>query len=722
MAIPSFKSADPAQFQIEDKTNDIDLARLAWTVWRGKYVIALCALIAVIFGIWYAYFKIVPTYTASASVMLENRQEQVVALDSVVSGLSGDQITVNTEVEVMRSRGLIEKVVLELDLLSDPEFNGALRPPTFSIRGSISKARVAVTNMLTGGPAPAGTPDAAATAAAERRVLDAVIDGVLARIVVSNVRQSYVFRITASSQSPAKAALLANTLSEVYINEQLEAKFLATDKATIWLTGRVADLQVQLERAEEAVKDFNADADLVSPQALNGLNRQIKDLRERLVNARQTEAQSTARLEALRGVEQERDPAKIAQVAGDATLSRILNEGSSPLLGLQRQRFWARFDDIIERTQIDQVRAANQADALAATITAQEEQIDRQSDDLVRLQQLQREAEASRLIYEFFLNRLKETSVQEGIQQADSRMLSQAVVPRYPSAPRKSLILAASLLLGAIAGTLFILAREAAQNTFRDAKQLEDRTGHTVLGQIPVIPSKQRKSVLQYFIDKPTSAAAEAVRNLRTSILLSDIDNPPKVIMSTSSVPGEGKSTQSLALTQNLTGLGKKVLLIEGDIRKRVFAEYFQIDKEQGLLSVLSGKATLEEAATFVPMLGADVLIGEKSEVNAADVYSSNRFREQLDVLREKYDYIIIDTPPVLAVPDARVIGQWVDAIVYAVKWDSTTHRQVREGLAAFDSVNVKVSGLVLSQIDGSKMKGYGLGESYGAYSSYYDS
>jgi len=582
MAIPSFKSADPAQFQIEDKTNDIDLARLAWTVWRGKYIIALCALVAVIFGIWYAYFKIVPTYTASASVMLENRQEQVVALDSVVSGLSGDQITVNTEVEAMRSRGLIEKVVLELDLLSAPEFNGALRPPTFSIRG------------------------------------DAVIDGVLARVVVSNVRQSYVFRITASSESPAKAALLANTLSEVYINEQLEAKFLATDKATIWLTGRVADLQVQLERAEEAVKDFNADADLVSPQALNGLNRQIKDLRERLVNARQSEAQATARIEALRAAEQGRDPAKIAQVAGDAALTRILNEASSPLLGLQRQRFWARFDDVIERTQIDQVRAANQANALAATIAAQEEQIDRQSDDLVRLQQLQREAEASRLIYEFFLNRLKETSVQEGIQQADSRMLSQAVVPRYPSAPRKSLILAASLLLGAIAGTLFILAREAAQNTFRDAKQLEDRTGHTVLGQIPVIPSKQRKSVLQYFIDKPTSAAAEAVRNLRTSILLSDIDNPPKVIMSTSSVPGEGKSTQSLALTQNLTGLGKKVLLIEGDIRKRVFAEYFQIDKEQGLLSVLSGKATLEDAATFVPMLGADVLIGEKSEVNAA--------------------------------------------------------------------------------------------------------
>ncbi|KIN60107.1 Succinoglycan biosynthesis transport protein exoP [Sulfitobacter noctilucae] len=337
------------------------------------------------------------------------------------------------------------------------------------------------------------------------------------------------------------------------------------------------------------------------------------------------------------------------------------------------------------------------------------------------MQQLQRESEASRLIVEFFLSRLKETSVQEGIQQADSRVLSRAVVPNLPSAPRKSLILALSMMLGLMFGAGYVLVREFAQTTFRDASKLEGRTGYTVIGQVPTIPAQRRKNVLKYLVDKPTSAAAEAIRNLRTSVLLSNLDRRPQVIMSTSSIPQEGKTTQSLALTQNLTGLGKRVLLIEGDIRRRVFSQYFDVPGDVGLLSVLSGDRALSEATIFVDDLGADVLVGEKAKTNAADIFSSDRFTDFLTEAREIYDCIIINTPPVLAVPDARIIGQAVDAIVYTVKWDSTTHRQVREGLRSFEDVNIKVSGLVLSQINARQMKRYGYGDSYGAYSAYYD-
>jgi capsular exopolysaccharide synthesis family protein len=242
-----------------------------------------------------------------------------------------------------------------------------------------------------------------------------------------------------------------------------------------------------------------------------------------------------------------------------------------------------------------------------------------------------------------------------------------------------------------------------------------------VIGQIPAIPARRRKNVLKYLTDKPTSAAAEAIRNLRTSVLLSDIDNPPQVIMSTSSIPQEGKTTQSLALTQNLTGLGKRVLLVEGDIRRRVFGQYFDIKDRAGLISVLSGHNTLAEAAIHIDELGADVLVGEKAKTNAADIFSSGRFAALLEEARAQYDYIIIDTPPVLAVPDARIIGKSVDAIIYTVKWDSTSHRQVREGLKAFEDVKIRISGIVLSQINARGMKKYGYGDSYGAYNAYYD-
>jgi len=356
---------------------------------------------------------------------------------------------------------------------------------------------------------------------------------------------------------------------------------------------------------------------------------------------------------------------------------------------------------------------------LQRSIAAIETQIENQSVELIKLRQLQREAEASRLIYEFFLGRLKETSVQQGTQQADSRIISRAVVPVKASAPRKSMVLVLAAMLGLLVGAAMILLREMRQTGIRTADQLEKLTGMTVIGQIPMIPARRRSNVLKYLVDKPNSAAAEAIRNLRTSLLLSDIDNPPKVFMSTSSLPGEGKTTQSLALAQNMAGLGQKVLLIEGDIRRRVFNEYFDIKEKRGLLAVLSGAAELKDVVTHVDELGADVLIGEKSATNAADIFSSQKFRDFLKASRKAYDAIIIDTPPVLIVPDSRVIGQSVDAIIYTVKWDSTSRVQVREGLRMFETVNLRIAGLVLSQINPKQMKHYGYGGEYGAYGAY---
>ncbi|MEM7520546.1 MAG: polysaccharide biosynthesis tyrosine autokinase [Pseudomonadota bacterium] len=693
-------------------SEDVNLTQLFGTLWRGKFLIALCTMVSIAIGVWYGYFYSTPLFTSNAVVALESRQDQVVDIDSVVTGLSGDQATVNTEVEVIRSRGLIEKLVLQLDLAKDPEFNSALRPePIISIGKVIAFARSFI--------APG---DGVSAPRTERSELDGVIDQVLRKISVSNVRKSYVFQIRATTESAEKSAAIANSLAQLYILEQLETKFQATEQATTWLTDRVAELQVQLEAAEAEVKDFNTGAQLVSAEALAGLNVQLKDLRDRQRDTLSLRDASRARLAELETAADTDDLQAIAEVANDPTLNRTLTLMQQ--IGQQnpdRTAFDTRFGQIRARAELELTRAESQLNALDQTILDQEQQIETQSSDLVRLQQLEREAEASRLIYEFFLNRLKETSVQEGIQRPDSRVLSQAVVPRQPSAPRKSLILAVMAVLGFGAGSGIVLLREFGQNTFRDTTELEDRTGYTVIGQVPSIPARHRKYVLKYFMDKPTSAAAEAIRNLRTSVLLSNIDQPPQVIMSTSSIPQEGKTTQSMALALNLTGLGKRVLLIEGDIRRRIFRKYFDIDDEGGMLSVLAGERTLEDAVVHIPTLGADVLIGEKAKTNAADIFSSDSFARLIATTRDFYDYVIVDTPPVLAVPDARIIGRHVDAIIYSVKWDSTSHRQVREGLKSLEDVNLRVSGLVLSQINARGMKKYGYGDSYGAYSSYYD-
>lgn len=711
MYIQTSTGADASAMPTNEK-NDFDMLAMVRSLWRGKYWVLLVVLLTTLIGGTYAYVLATRVYTSDATVVLESRQEQVVDIESVVTGLSGDQATINTEVEVIRSRRLAEKLLDRLNLIEDPEFNFSLRPqPRFSVRRELAKLRTEYLGPRVGSAEPS-----------ERRELDATIDNVLKAISVTNIRQSYVFRITVTTESAQKSADMANALSQLYILEQLETKFEATEKATNWLTERVAELQVQLEAAEAEVKEFNTSADLVSAEGLAGLNVQIKDLRDRARETQTLETTAQARLTELRAISDSGDLDAIDAAIADPTLSRIIrfikqsNQANPDLTAVN-----ARMEQIISRAQLELTRASSQRAAIESSIVEQEEQVQVQSADLVKLQQLEREADASRLIYEFFLNRLKETSVQQGVQQADSRILSQAVVPTSPSAPRKSLIMGMSVLMGLLLGCGIVILRELSQNTFRDTTELEARTGYTVIGQIPSIPARRRKNVLKYLHDKPTSAAAEAIRNLRTSVLLSNLDNPPRVIMSTSSLPREGKTTQSFALTQNLVGLGKSVLLIEGDIRRRVFSEYFDLPKDKGLLSVLSGDVALKDAAVRVEELGADILVGEKTKTNAADIFSSERFRTFVDNVRNEYDYIVIDTPPVLAVPDARIIGKSVDAILYAVKWDSTKHRQVRDGLRAFEDVNVRVTGLVMSQVNAKGMKRYGYGYSYGSYSDYYD-
>ncbi|TMV05724.1 polysaccharide biosynthesis tyrosine autokinase [Ruegeria sediminis] len=687
--------------------DEIDLVELFRTLWRGKWWIAGSMAAAIFVAAYWAFFIAVPVYSTTAFVTLENRQGQVVDFENVVSGLSGDQTSINTEVEVLKSRELAKKLVVELDLVNDPEFNPDLRDdPGFSI----GKVKDFVRGLIVAQDEPAPeTPD---------QTIEEVTTNVLKAFDVSNLRNTYVFAIKATTEDPAKSKLIADTLADLYILNQLDVKFEATQRATGWLSERVASLQIELETAEAKAKEFNAGTELISPEAFEALNRQAKDTRERLKATSDRVEEISARIAQLEAAAASGDRQNMAQVASNPTLTQSLarvEAGTMPA-----DLFDTQFQQLIQNETVARARAQSQTEGLTQSLTNIETQIDRQSKDLVTLQQLTREAEAARSIYEYFLGRLKETSVQQGIQQADSRVLSMAVLPTIPSAPKKTRVLALAGILGLMLGAGLVLMREFLNNTFRTSQQLEQSTGVTVMGQIPSLPAKQRKDVIQYLREKPTSAAAEAIRNLRTSVALSNVDQPPQVIMLTSSIPGEGKTTLSLALAQSFACLNKRVLLIEGDLRRLVFAEYFSAeDYKRGLIAVLAGDAGLSDVVRHIPEVGVDVLLGEKFEANVADLFSSERFAQLMTEARSQYDVVIIDTPPVLVVPDARTIAQHVDALLFAVHWDSTDQSQVAEGLRMLESVNFRPSGLVLSQIDMKGMKRYGYGGQYGAYAQY---
>ena len=670
----------------------------------------LGAFFAILIGGYYAFGVAEREFRSTAHLTLEARTNNVVDLESVISGVSTEQAALNTEIEIILSRRLLGKLVDDLALIDDPEFNSDLDPPSMMAKWKAAiAAQVSSWISADNGEAEAGN-------SIEKSPRDKTIGKLKNALSASVKRDTYVFSISATTREPEKSARLVNTLAEIYLDEQIAVKFEATEQAVTWLSARVSELEEDLREKENALKNARAETDLISTEALEGLNLQAKDLRDRLQEMREQAERAEEEENQLRNLKDAGDRNEAAETIGDAALQRLvrsIENGDAEAAEL----FDQRLTTLLDRAQAERERLQSQAAALAVSYQKLQHRIDRQSDDLVRIQQMTREVETTRTLYETFLTRLKETTVQRGLQQADSRILSDAIAGEQV-APRTAMILALSMVLGTMVGAGFVLARQFLHSDFRTADDLEAVTGLPVMGQIPKMPIT-RANLITYLREKPTSAAAEAIRNLRTSILLSNIDTPPKVIMSTSSIPGEGKTTQAVALSQNLAGLGKKVLLVEGDIRRRTFSKYFQAVPQGGILSALSGEVSLNDAVVYDEPLGADVLMGEKSKANAADLFSSDRFRNFLEMAREAYDFVIIDTPPVLVVPDARVIGQHVDAIVFSVGWSKTHRAQVTAALREFASVNLQVDALVLSHIDPKGMRRYGYGGKYGAYASY---
>lgn len=710
------------QLHHENSTEDdsIDIGHILGVLWRGRWRILIAVLIGSIAAYYYANYVAVPKYRATTSMVLETQGEQVVNIDSVISGIAKDFTSINTQLQVIRSRKLIEELVDQLDLLSDPEFNGALRPPPrFSLRRTIANllqivrpASETETSIL-----PAPTTEATQTAAERRR--DSVVSAVQGAVAASNLRNTYILNIAVTTTNSQKSRLMANTLADLYIRDQVNVKYQATENATFWLSQRVVELGAELKDREDELKALRGQTSVTSAEEMLALNTQFRELRSSLSAAQDRAMAADADITNITRIAEIEDPTELIEA--------LLTLGNTELLHLARQAqnnntnvstlLASRFDSMLLNARQQKSRAELQARAISSGIEEMKQSLDLQSANLQKVQQVERELQATRTLYETFLTRLKETSVQRGLQQADSRILSLATRGRNIE-PQKSRIVALGGILGFLSSAAFLFVMQFAHRGLRGSQELEQLTGRPVLGQIPVLPRKNRKSLITFLNENPTSVPVEAYRNLRTSLLLSNLDRQPQIIMITSSIPGEGKTTNAISLAHNFASMGKRALLVECDMRRQTLSQYFEIEKGQagGLISAMTASRPLQDCIIHDERLGADVLLGERSKVNPADTFSSETFRSFLESLRQHYDFIILDTPPVLIAPDARIIGQVADAILYAVSWDKTSRNQVRDGLHLLDMVNARVSGLVLTMIDPKGMKRYGYGDSYGSY------
>ena len=681
--------------------NAIDQMGLLISLWRGKWILFMLVLFSVVIADFYARRIAVQLYPATATIALQDEKVQIISdIESIMSNSPITNTGINTELEVLRSRNLVGELVDILDLSKqtffDPHFGEILlfsriKQQFFSLFGFSSE------NLE--------------TVKSDEQVRSNVINSVLKVMEFSNIQSTQVINISATTTDPALSVLMANSMAKLYIESQIQVKLESLANATKFLSKRTSELKQKFEGLKTQIAQLSSQSELINPAVLNAQESQLREVRMRILESRERFLKESNKIFTFRSSREVSDMDGLIKTANDFRLNRIFsqyenNNVSINDLNLEVDHFMANAEAKLGREEKKLLALEESASVLA-------KQIERQSKELLIYQQLERETEAARHLYESFLTRLLELNVQMGIETADGRIISEATL-RHSSSPKKNFILAISGTLGLLIGIGLVLLREIQFSGFRSINELQNNSGCSVLASLPLIPKRKKKNLISYLKKKPNSIFSEAIRNLRTSILMSYSDPSPQVIMFTSSISGEGKTTITYSLAQNMTGLGKNVLLIEADIRRINQTVDIESKNTVALVDLLIGSVKLKDVDLFVDELGFSVLSGAKSDKNAADLFSTERFSQLIAELRENYDYILIDTPPVLVVPDARVIAGNIDANIYIVEWNKTTRAQVDQGLKMLSSVSVNSAGLILNQVNTQKVKTYGYANQYG--------
>ncbi len=716
---PSFEDISEGY---ETDADAFSLANLIQTMWDNRWLLVATTAIALGVSAWQLKNE-TRLYTTAARVVLETERDNVVNIESVVPQRQITFHGLNTEIQVLRASELMERVVAALSLEEDPEFNPALRAPE-PWKAAIGYERLRA--MIGLDPEPRPVPPPAERA---RKIAAGILTS---KVAISILKDTFIFNIKVTTEEPQKSATIANTIGELYVASQREKKLAAMDAAMTWLGTRVVELKAELEAAEAAIENFSSRTTLVGEETLTINQQRLKGMRMRAREAIDAAVTLSSRVDLLASLRSALDftilaemvdEPRVAEAAGKLALAQERDSiaADDPRL----DRFDAIFEPWLGGLRSGATRWQRQVESASRSVKDLETLVDAQSSDLVALRQMEREAEATSLIYGSFLGRLKEITVQLGIQQADSRILSRAGVRDAPSHPNVPQELGKNGSIGLLVGFFLIFARNALRRSVLTPEDLEAVAGYSVLGVIPDYRGRQPSKLLDRFVEQPNSGFAEAVRDLRTSIQLSNIDAAPKVIAITSSVSEEGKSILASTLALSNAMAGKKVLLIDSDLRRKVLRRYFLVDAKLGLVSLLSGETTFEETVHHDKRTGLDFLFADDKKVTPVDFFGSQQFRDLISEMRNRYDLIFLDTPPVLAVSDARVIAQQADAVIYAVRWNSTTRRMIRTGLESLRQANVHAIGLVLNKVDPKRMDlygyyGYGYGAGSGNLQKYY--
>lgn len=704
---------------------------------RQRPIVSLIFICCLALGALY-YFITPPSFTADGTMVIDKRKVQLFQQESVLSNVDVDTATVQTEVEVLKSDSISLAVIRKLHLTEDPEFVG----PSKGLIGAV----VSFATKLFSKQEPE----------TEFERESAALLKFNKQRTVSRLGLTYVMNIGFTSQDAAKAALIVNTLADAYIDDQLNAKYQAARRASAWLKERISELRTQATAAERAVVDFKGKNNIVDAGGGRLINeQQLAEVNSQLILARAATAEAKARLDRINTV--------MNQDVGDASMADALkSEVIIKLRGqyldiAQREAIWAkRYGEnhlaaINLRTQMQELRRSIKDEmrkiaesyksdyeiamtrekslesSLANVVTVSQTAGQAQ----VQLRELESNAETSRTLYDSFLQRYMEAVQQQTVPISEARLISPAMRPLKKSAPRLSIVLLVTVAGGALLSFGVAYLREASDGTLRTTDQVEDLLGVNCLAMVPVLNAASPHSGnkidkaegggsasrrlpasqpdwLRYVVDSPFSRYAEAIRSVKIAADLSGVLKSTKIIGITSTLPNEGKSTIACNLAHLVADAGGSVILVDADLRSPTLTQKFAPDS-LGSIGVVMGNIPLEAAITAIPFTNLHFLpAGPTSRLpHTNEILASAAMKKVFDLLRKRYDYIIVDLSPVAPIVDVRATGHFIDTYVYVIEWGKTKVEIIERGLSEAGNISDRLLGVVLNKVDTSAQSRY---------------
>ena len=710
----------------EEPDSGVDLRKYFHIVLKHKWLIGAVTL--AVLGLTIAWtFTRTKIYEASATLIVENRAPQVLGnkvnevVDLSTGSLWRNKEYMNTQENIIRSYTVAERALEELKIDKDPMF----WPP----------------GVLSGAQQEGLEP----TRKDAISYLQSIIEA-------KTLRDSNLLQIAVRHRSPEIASALTNAIARIYASYNIDYKISTSTGASKWLADQLDELKTQLEKAELALYEFKRNNNIVSV-SLEAKQTLIMSQIQKLSDALSLARINRLSLEGVRKVMREqKDVAPLNNSAAQVTKNEVIKQlkaayhkenqalqelsahylAEHPKMRQQKVRvdtamaaLKKEVTNVLGSVENEHKALLTSERRLAAALQKAKEEALALNKREVTYRRLRRDQQNTEKLYSLVLSRFKESSLSSQMKFNNVRVLDAATVPEYPVSPRVHLTLIIGLMLGLLLGTGFAVLREILDVTVKSPRDIEEIDGLVNLGITPRIPgttastSGRRKTSPDADLvvhRQPMSTFAEHCRSIRTNLLFSSPDQQLKSLVVTSAGPREGKTTTAISLATTMAQAGSRVLLIDTDMRRPRIHKAFDIADNDGLTSLLLGDAEIDDVIKTTEIPDLLVLPCGVTPPSPAELCQSKRFKNLLEELSERFDRVILDSPPVMFVTDAALLSTIADGVLLVSRARVTNRVAFRETYRALRDVNARVVGCVLNDTTFGDKLGYG----YGRYSGYY--